>query len=65
MKAPGKKITLEAWAAANFDPPPSKQSLWRMARECHIFPAPVKVGRTYYVEPDARYVGKNYVTSVA
>jgi hypothetical protein len=51
-----KKITLEAWAAPLFDPVPKIKTLRLWARECRIFPRPQKVGRTYYVDPDARYV---------
>lgn len=51
-----KKVTLEAWAAPRYDPPPSIKTLRRWARECRIYPAPEKVGRTYYVEKDARYI---------
>jgi hypothetical protein len=60
-----KKITLRAWAEANFDPPPSAKTLQRWARDCWIFPIPVKVGRSYYVEPEARFTGPNYVTQAA
>lgn len=52
-----KKITLKAWADARFDPPPAPKTLQRWARDCWIFPIPQKVGRAYYVDPDARFVG--------
>lgn len=54
-----KKITLTAWAAARYDPPPSIKTLRRWARECRIFPAPELVGRTYYVDADARHIDPN------
>jgi hypothetical protein len=62
-----QKVTLEAWAAPRYCPPPSIKTLRRWARECRIFPAPEKVGRTYYVEPDARYIerDKNYGSQAA
>lgn len=49
-----KKILLAAWAEARYDPPPSPRVLQRWAREGEIVPKPVKVGRSYYVAPDAR-----------
>lgn len=51
-----KKITLEAWAAQLYDPPPSIKTLRRWAREHRIFPRPQLLGRAYYVDSDARYV---------
>ena len=51
-----KKITLKAWATAWYDPPPSIKTLRRWVREYRIFPRAQKVGRTYYVDPDARYI---------
>lgn len=50
-----KRITLEAWASANFSPPPTLPTLRAWARQQRIQPAPVKVGRTWYVEPCAQY----------
>ena len=51
-----KKVLLLAWGCAHFDPPPSLYTLRSMARMGKIQPAPVKVGKAYYVEPDARVV---------
>ena len=50
-----KRITLEAWAAANFDPAPTMPTLRAWARQGRIHPAPVKAGRTWYVEESAQY----------
>lgn len=50
-----KRITLDAWAAANFVPTPTRPTLRAWARLGHIQPAPVKVGRTWYVEENATY----------
>jgi hypothetical protein len=61
----GKKITLKAWAQAHFDPPPAAKTLQRWARNCWIFPVPEKIGRTYYVDPDARFTGSSYDTKAA
>lgn len=57
MSETQKLITLRAWADARFDPPPAEKTLQRWARECWLLPVPQKFGRTYYVAPDARYVG--------
>lgn len=48
-------VTLEEWAAEEFKTPPSPNTLRKWARERRISPAPVKHGRTYYVESDAHY----------
>ena len=50
-----KRVTLEAWAEANFDPPPTIATLRAWARQQRIQPAPIKVGRTWYVAADAQY----------
>lgn len=60
-----KKITLRAWAAQNFEPPPAPKTLQRWARDCWIFPIPEKVGRTYYVEPHARFTGSGHDSAAA
>jgi hypothetical protein len=48
-----KAVLLTEWAEAYFSLPPSLWTLRRMAREGLIYPAPVKVGKSYYVTPDA------------
>lgn len=50
------KITLTAWAARQFDPPPAERTLRIWARQGRIYPAPIKVGRSYYVEPTAQHI---------
>ncbi|ETF08375.1 excisionase [Pseudomonas moraviensis] len=49
------KVTLDEWAAAEFKTPPSPNTLRKWAREGRIAPAPVKHGRSYYVESNAHY----------
>lgn len=49
------KMTLEEWATDQFKTPPSRDTLRKCAREGRIAPAPVKHGRSYYVEADAHY----------
>ncbi len=52
------KITLKAWAAKQFDPPPNDRKLREIARTPGMIdPAPVKLGREILVEHDAQYVG--------
>jgi hypothetical protein len=51
-----KAVLLEQWGAANFDPPPSLWTLRAMARAGKIRPLPVKIGKAYYVHPDAEVV---------
>lgn len=48
-------VTLDEWAADHFRTPPSQNTLRKWAREGRIAPAPVKHGRSYYVESDAQY----------
>lgn len=45
------KILLEKWAAQNFDPPPSKATLNRLARDGKI-PNCEKFGGRWYVQQD-------------
>ncbi|WP_354344574.1 excisionase [Variovorax boronicumulans] len=52
------KISLAKWAAQQFDPPPADRTLRLWVREGRIVPAPLKIGRTYYVEPTARHIAE-------
>jgi hypothetical protein len=54
-----KAVPLETWGAQHFDPPPSLYTLRSMVRMGKIQPCPVKIGKAYYVEPDARVVDPN------
>jgi Excisionase-like protein len=49
-----KRIPLDQWARAQYDPPPSAWVLRKWAREGEIWPSPERVGRSYYVREDAR-----------
>lgn len=51
-----KKIPLAAWAALHYDPPPSAWTLRQWVRSVQIIPAPEKVGKGYYVMPDAQRI---------
>ncbi|MEB0076105.1 excisionase [Pseudomonas sp. CCI3.2] len=50
------KITLEKWGDNNFDPSPKVNTLRKWARDGYIYPAPIKHGRSYYVDPAAQYL---------
>ncbi|MDP9995497.1 hypothetical protein J2W28_006435 [Variovorax boronicumulans] len=52
------KITLAKWAAQQFDPRPADRTLRLWVREGRIVPAPVKIGRAYWVEPTARHIAE-------
>jgi hypothetical protein len=54
-----KKILLEAWAERYFDPVPSLWTLRTMARTGRLRPAAVKVGKHYYVDPEAVVIDPN------
>lgn len=52
-----KLMRLDRWAEDKYgDDRPSVHTLRRWCRDGHIYPAPVKHGRSYYVRPDAEYV---------
>ena len=59
-----KLILLEEWGKAHFDPAPSLWTLRAMVRAGKISPQPVKVGKAYYVEPNARVVDPNRAPSL-
>jgi hypothetical protein len=59
-----KAVLLETWGAAHFDPPPSLWTLRQMARSGKIQPQPIKIGKAYYVAPDARVVDPNRAPSL-
>lgn len=50
------KVTLAAWAARHFEHPPVENTLRIWARQGRIVPTPIKIGRTYYVEPTAQHI---------
>jgi hypothetical protein len=51
-----KAVLLETWGAQRFDPPPSLWTLRAMVRADKIRPRPVKIGKAYYVKPDAEVI---------
>ena len=49
-------VLLEEWASAYFLPTPSLHTLRALARTGRIQPPAVKVGKAYYVRPDAQVI---------
>ncbi|WP_434033665.1 excisionase [Cupriavidus sp. a3] len=47
------KKRLDEWLKSQFDPPPAIRTARLWIRDGKIYPAPVKVGRSYYVEENA------------
>lgn len=61
VKRKPRRVKLKEWAELmKLDPPPAEKTLRRWARDCWIHPPPVKVGRDWRVDEDARFVGPNY-----
>lgn len=52
------KISLAKWASQQFDPAPTARTLRRWAKAGQIIPAPIKIGKTCYVEPAARHIAE-------
>jgi hypothetical protein len=55
--APSALMGLDRWATAVYgQDAPCIHTLRRWARDGRIYPLPVKQGRSYFVQPEARYV---------
>ncbi|WP_341887063.1 excisionase [Variovorax sp. YR752] len=52
------KISLAKWAVQQFDPPPADRTLRLWVKAGRIIPAPIKIGKTWYVEPGARHIAE-------
>jgi hypothetical protein len=50
-----KRIPLTEWAQ-QVAPAPSARTLRRWVREGRIYPRPKKFGRSYFADPNARYI---------
>lgn len=50
------KIMLKEWGKRNFSPAPHKNTIVNWIREGRISPAPVFIGRAYFVEETAQYL---------
>lgn len=53
------KIPLRTWAARKWDPPPCRRTLYLWAQNARIHPQPERIGKTYYVVPDAVYIDRD------
>ena len=51
------KKRLDEWLKSQFDPPPAIRTARLWIRDGKIYPPPVKVGRAYYVDQDAKFQG--------
>lgn len=49
------KIRLDNWLALNFSPPPAITTARLWIKQGKIFPTPVKIGRSYYLEESATF----------
>lgn len=57
-----QKIDIREWAAARYSAPPSDWVLGKWRRNGEIYPPPEKVGRRWFVRPDAvRQTGNDEV----
>ncbi len=65
MEQEMKQVTLAAWGSTAFSPPLSLWTVRKMAKEGRIDPQPVKIGRTYYVQEDARPMDPNRKPTLA
>lgn len=59
------KIKLDAWLAREFDPPPHIVTARNWIHQGKIWPAPVKVGRAYYVDENATFQDANLRPTLA
>lgn len=50
-------ISLQKWAE-RLSPPPKPNTLRSWARNGQIIPAPVKLGRAYYVQEHAKHIAE-------
>lgn len=53
-----QKLSLSEWASRRFNPPPAERTLRLWVAQKRILPAPVKIGRAYYVEPGAKHIAE-------
>jgi predicted site-specific integrase-resolvase len=53
------RVSPERWAELNFDPQ-NLSTVRKWGREGFIFPPAISHGRSYYVEADARYLGRDH-----
>lgn len=56
--AASRRIRLTAWAEQRFDPAPAERTLRLWVAQGRILPAPIKIGRAYYVDPAAEHIAE-------
>ena len=54
------KVRLDLWLQRNFDPPPHIRTARQWIKEGKLYPPAVKVGRSYYVDENAKYFDYAY-----
>jgi hypothetical protein len=59
------KIRLDKWLEKEFDPPPKIRTARLWIKAGKIYPVPVKVGRSYYVEENAVFADAQTRPSLA
>ena len=57
MLAKQRKITLNQWAE-RLSPKPHPNTLRNWTRDGKIIPPPIKIGRAYYVDEQARHISE-------
>jgi len=57
-RMPPKRVALALWAERRFDPPPNMRTLRRWVEEGQLVPAPIKIGRTWYVTEETMHIAE-------
>lgn len=59
------KVRLDVWLTREFDPVPAIGTARAWVRDGKIWPAPVKVGRAYYVDEHATFQDRSIRPTLA
>nr|WP_250502786.1 excisionase [Caballeronia sp. AZ7_KS35] len=59
------KVRLDEWIKRHFEPAPAIRTARLWIRDGKIYPPPIKVGRSYYVEDNATYQDRSIRPSLA
>lgn len=59
------KIRLSDWLEREFSPAPAMRTARRWIKQGKIYPAPVKIGKAYYVEKNAIFQDPTIPLSLA
>jgi hypothetical protein len=60
-----ESVTLELWALSKFAPTPHPNTLRAWARDGKIIPQPNKIGRSYFVHPQAQHINELFQNRLA